>query len=1060
MRKILYWTMERAILALFTLLLCAPPTLARSGKVIKPQAPPGLQRGTRSLNLTPLARHRQTQARMRPPAATHLRAHLMAGKVAALRQHPGAEWELWKDGKSDTPIFMQLRSGKRAAKRLAAVAGETLVLDFIEANAGLFRLRDPRSELVPTETQIDASGDEHVRLEHYYKGVPIWGSQLVGHLDHTGLYALNGRYNPTPDYITRIEPTTTSGEAIQRALTDLAQHQRIESLGRVARQLLGYDGPRAYLYLWNRQPGTRVKLVWQVEIRSSVRQRWRYFIDAHSGDILNRYQASPTDGPAVGGGPDLLERSRPLHTFEEDGLFYLIDGTRPTFDPEDYDLNDPEGVLWTLDAQSTDMEEVAYVVSSDNSFTDPAAVSAHANMALVYDYFSTVHGRLGIAGDGGTMISVVHVTDGGEPMENAYWNGVLMAYGDGGESIGSLAAALDVAAHEMTHGIIEKTVNLEYLFQSGALNESFADIFGAMVDSDDWLLGEDIVNSEYYPSGAMRDLQNPHNGDEPDGWNWQPAHMDEYRDLEEDEDNGGVHINSGIPNRAAYLLSEAIGRDKAARIYYRILNASYLTPRSQFVDCRLAAERAARDLFGDDSPELQAVQDAYDTVGIVTPDEPDEPDEPLATGDQANQWIATVAAELDGDNSLWLVKPALEPDQLWQYIVQLTTTQVFAETGNAVTAPLYGDFLFFIDSDNNLRYIGLDGTEEEVINDEGDWGSIALSPDGTKMAATTVFEDSTIYYFDLDDPENNSAVKLRHWTTQDGITQDITRFADALQWDATGSFIIYDAYNSLPGPNGRSIDFWEVNVLDPVDESGWSVFPAQPEGIHIANPSLSSRVLADGSIDDCRLIYERIDEKNEEMQIRVLDACTGEEGELYTIAAPVFTFPHFLNNDREIVFEEWVDEDGVPTANLWRLKLDEGSLHAVGDPHFFVPNSQSPYSFIVESDAVVLPTAVMEEAGPAVPQTFALRQNFPNPFNSGTVIRFALPVSGAVDLSVYNLAGQQVAMLVEGVRQTGSYSINWDGRDESGRALASGIYLYQLRTEVGQKEVRKLLLLR
>ena len=105
----------------------------------------------------------------------------MAGKIAALTQHPGAEWELWKDGKSDTPIFLQLRSGNRAAKRLAAVAGEALVLDFIEANAGLFRLRDPRSELVPTETQIDASGDEHVRLEHYYKGVPIWGSQLVGH---------------------------------------------------------------------------------------------------------------------------------------------------------------------------------------------------------------------------------------------------------------------------------------------------------------------------------------------------------------------------------------------------------------------------------------------------------------------------------------------------------------------------------------------------------------------------------------------------------------------------------------------------------------------------------------------------------------------------------------------------------------------------------------------------------------------------------------------------------------------------------------------------------------
>ena len=80
--------------------------------------------------------------------------------------------------------------------------------------------------------------------------------------------------------------------------------------------------------------------------------------------------------------------------------------------------------------------------------------------------------------------------------------------------------------------------------------------------------------------------------------------MDEYVELDSDDDNGGVHVNSGIPNRAAYLVAEAIGRKKTAQIYYRILEARYLTPRSQFVDCRLAAERAARDLFGDGSPEV------------------------------------------------------------------------------------------------------------------------------------------------------------------------------------------------------------------------------------------------------------------------------------------------------------------------------------------------------------------------------------------------------------------------------------------------------------------------
>ena len=97
----------------------------------------------------------------------------------------------------------------------------------------------------------------------------------------------------------------------------------------------------------------------------------------------------------------------------------------------------------------------------------------------------------------------------------------------------------------MAHGIIEHTANLEYRFQPGALNESIADVFGAMIDDDDWLIGEDIVKEAYFPSGALRNLEDPHNGDHANGW--QPAHMDEFVDLSEDEDYGGVHINSGIP---------------------------------------------------------------------------------------------------------------------------------------------------------------------------------------------------------------------------------------------------------------------------------------------------------------------------------------------------------------------------------------------------------------------------------------------------------------------------------------------------------------------------------
>ena len=106
------------------------------------------------------------------------------------------------------------------------------------------------------------------------------------------------------------------------------------------------------------------------------------------------------------------------------------------------------------------------------------------------------------------------------------------------------------------------------------------------------------------------------------------------------------------------------------------------------------------------------------------------------------------------------------------------------------------------------------------------------------------------------------------------------------------------------------------------------------------------------------------------------------------------------------------------------------------------------------------PTAVLEDQTSTVPGAFALDPNYPNPFNSGTVIRFALPEDGEVELAVYNVAGQQVAKLVEGSRRAGMYTVNWDGRDNSGRALASGVYLYRLRMGKRQMETRKLLLLR
>ena len=322
---------------------------------------------------------------------------------------------------------------------------------------------------------------------------------------------------------------------------------------------------------------------------------------------------------------------------------------------------------------------------------------------------------------------------------------------------------------------------------------------------------------------------------------------------------------------------------------------------------------------------------------------------------QRTHWVAIVAAELDGDNSLWLVKPTSDPLEGragWEYLTQLTKTQVFTKTGRAITAPVNGDFLLFVDSDNNLRYINADGSDEEVISDLGDWHSIALSPDGSRVVATTTYDESSIWYIDLEQPDSDwTEIKLYQPTTQTGIRQNIARFADVLQWDATGTVVIYDVFNSLPGPGEETIDFWTVNALEPTTETIWDLFPAQPEGVQVSSPALSSAIRPDGTIDDCRLLYERVDTLNAHTEIKVKDFCTGEEGVLYTVSdAPSFTFPGFINGDREIVFQLEGIENDVETVHLFRQPLTEDGLSSQGELLLFMLDALFPHTLILDSD--------------------------------------------------------------------------------------------------------------
>jgi Zn-dependent metalloprotease len=216
---------------------------------------------------------------------------------------------------------------------------------------------------------------------------------------------------------------------------------------------------------------------------------------------------------------------------------------------------------------------------------------AHDFVGATYDYYAATHARDSYDNAGATLIATVHYSVN---YQNAFWDGTQMVYGDG-------FPVKDVTAHELTHAVTERTANLEYRWQSGALNESISDIFGAMVDRDDWLMGEDL------PIGAIRDLDNP-------GAFGQPGNASGW--VQTCGDNEGVHTNSGIPSKAFVNVATSIGKGDAERIFYRALTV-YLQPQSTLEDSRAAALQAAEDLFGVASTQAQAVNTGFGAVGLT-----------------------------------------------------------------------------------------------------------------------------------------------------------------------------------------------------------------------------------------------------------------------------------------------------------------------------------------------------------------------------------------------------------------------------------------------------------
>jgi Zn-dependent metalloprotease len=870
----------------------------------------------------------------------------------------------------------------------------------LRANRDLFKLRDPDSELKYLEQSVDGRGDRHEIFQQMADGVPVWGGRINVHFDRSGtLYALNARYAPVsaPTGAWRLDAKT----AIARALADLALQGPIEDFTPETRALLDYPGPLAEKNVWTGEEGSAPQRAWRVEIRPDFCHLWRYFIDAATGAILEKYDAAPSDGPKTASANDLFGTARTINTYQVGSTYYLIDGTRKSFDARTGLPNSPKGALWTTTAGNTDLARVSQLTSANNTWTDATSISAHYNMAKVYDYYLGTHNRNGIDGAGGTMIAAVHVTEGGRAMDNAYWNGRLMAYGDGSRVFKPLARALDVAGHEMTHGVISATINLDYKNQSGALNESFADVFGCMIDRDDWKMGEDVIAlTSAYPSGALRDMADPHNGGTGrTNASWQPAHMVEYVKLTLSDDNGGVHINNGIPNRACYLIAQALGREKTEKIYYRVMDARYLNPGAQFLDMRLAAVRAATDLYGADSPEIASVKDAFTQVGIGTASTNDIPTPRPA--DRAplsgTQYIVTVGAK-PGDSSLYLSKPVLADTA----VSHLTSTQVYSGSGRPVAVSADGSLILFVDANHALRSI--DGTGEKVVSASPEWKSVALSPDGSKAAVTTFQPDGKIHILDLAHPDQSRVIALYTPTTGQSAQSNSVVYADAVEFNPAGDNIIYDALNRVPQSQGNPIEFWDANILELQSGVITPFLPTLPAGVNLGNPSFAQT-------NDLNVAFDLIDEFTGTFSVVAADLFTGSF-KVVDSGSVVPGGPRYSTRDDKLIFTR---ATGTGTAlSIYQIAMAKDKITPAGKAVSYMANAQKPIWFArgPRSTGFRLPRA-------EVPDAFGLSEA------AGGELSLELPSSGAIK-------GRRRADLAEGRRSAGRHRLAWGTRADRG----------------------------
>ncbi len=475
--------------------------------------------------------------------------------------------------------------------------------------------------------QKDELGYQHFRYQQYYKGIKVTDGIYILHAKNGQVHSLNGYFVEGLNHSG--VPTISESSALDKALAhvgadlykwEVGSEEMWEKMKRNDVNATLFPKATLEFVAVNSDYNNRdMRLAYRFDIyaHEPMSRQW-VFVDANSGEVVNvidricHVDVTGTANTRYSGTQTLVaDQTGP-------GAFRLRESGRGQ-GVETWDLN-----------QGTNYGNAVDFTDTDNNWTtttnmDDAAFDAHWGAEATYDYYLQTHNRDGLDGNGMIMRSYIHYSTN---YNNAFWNGAEMTFGDGSNSPGGFTplTAIDVCGHEFTHGVTENTSSLIYSYQSGAMNESFSDIFGTVIEfwkkptDCDWLIGSEITFTQ--PS-ALRSMSNPNAFGDPDcylGTNWYTGTAD----------NGGVHTNSGVQNFWFYLLTvggaatndvgdvynvTGIGMNDAADIAFRT-NCYYLVTNSQLADSRTYAIQSAQDLFGSCSQQHISTTNAWYAVNV------------------------------------------------------------------------------------------------------------------------------------------------------------------------------------------------------------------------------------------------------------------------------------------------------------------------------------------------------------------------------------------------------------------------------------------------------------